>query len=248
MSTRIKGTLQVSRSNRTLASLAAVTLDPRRLAAWLKAGHAGAIEARRLLVAANEEHVRRLRDALGGERAYDLVAPGSLAEGALLSPLDDQLIVGGDELGPLSDALVLESLESESVVLLSAFSASLAAEGFAVDEIRAAEDGVIVAARRGDQLASIRVDPERQITVEVDVPGFRSTEECEATHSAVVHRLADLGITVGTPLSARERKLAADVEQAVRASLPSYRIRSIIEGDELQVIALPPSENEGSSR
>ena len=255
MSTRVTGTLQVSRGDRSLAALAAVALDPRRLAGWVRAGRAGALEANRLLVAANDAHVRQLRAALekhctesaltgADEALLAPPAPGVFGlDEALLSPIDELPLLADE---PLPDALVEESLESESAVLLTAFSASLEAEGFVIDAIETSDNAMTITGRRGEQFASIRLGAGREITVDVDTPGFDDRVQCEAAHDALLGRLADVGLTV-EPLGVRKQQLVADVESAVGRSLPGYEIRSIIEGDELQVIALPPTEHEGSS-
>lgn len=266
MSSRVSGQLQVNRSNRRLAAVAAAALDPRRLAGWVRAGRAGALEARRLLVAAREEHARTLQAAfdklrqeeptlapaeglLGDETPLGSTAP----DPPLSSPFGEPTL--DDEAGVLvPDALLSESLESEAVVLLAAFSKSLEAEGFQLEGMDASSAGLCVSGQRGEQVATIQLDAERELSVDVGVPGFATTAECEATRDGLLRRLGDVGIGLderppppSSALSTYGRQLAGDVERAVRRSLPGYEIRSIVERDELQVIALPPPERERRS-
>ena len=266
MSSRVSGQLLVYRSSRGLGAVAAAALDPRRLAGWVRAGRAGALEARRLLVAAREEHARTLRTALDKLRSEEpTLAPveGPLSdetlisspapEAPLFSPFDEPLL--NNEVRELvPDALLSESLESEAFILLAAFSQSLEAEGFLLERLDAGSEGLCVSGRRGTQIATIQLSSERELCLDVGVPGFATTAECEATRDGLLRRLGDVGIGLderplppGSGLTPSERRLAGDVEHAVRRSLPGYEIRSIVEGDELQVIGLPPREAERSS-
>mgnify|MGYP006952626001 CR=1 FL=1 len=152
------------------------------------------------------------------------------------------------------DALLSESLESEAFILLAAFSQSLEAEGFLLERLDAGSEGLCVSGRRGTQIATIQLSSERELCLDVGVPGFATTAECEATRDGLLRRLGDVGIGLderplppGSGLTPSERRLAGDVEHAVRRSLPGYEIRSIVEGDELQVIALPAPECERTS-
>ena len=273
MSSQVAGRLQVNRSSRGLVALAAASLDPQRLANWIRAGRTGALEATRLLTAANEAHLERLRTLLQ-QRSFDALLVGVESAPADARPAtSDPLAVDLHDRGlghvladsaltwqnaaasaeaHLVDAIgdpLLATQADDASVLAAAFAAALLADGFEVEEIDSTRDGLSVSGSRGEQQARIEIDTSRHVLIDVGRPGFASTAECEATREDLLAHLERFGIAISDPqrapsLAVPERRLAAKVEHAVRQSLPGFQIRSILEGDELQIVALPPTEPE----
>jgi hypothetical protein len=272
MSSQVSGSVRLARDNRRLLRLAYSALDPQAVVRWVQAGRAGALEAARLIALTGEQRAASLRATLecGRSAALPVDAQTELAAGLesvlaasldrhdlLELPSDDLAAPGHERVGAAADLPLAgeldDVLQTEAAVLSLAVAASFAAESFVVDEVDQAADGtLVVCGSRGAQNVTAVVDAGRRISVDVGPSGFASSAECEATRDAVVGRLAEHGLVVERAratsyAAAREAEIAAAVEEAVAQSLPGFQVRSIIEGDELQIVALPPEPEERHS-
>jgi hypothetical protein len=261
VSTEVTGTLRIRRANPVLRRIAARTLDARRLAGWVQAGRAQGLEAGRLLALANAERASRLAASVQAAPEPDALTTATAAtlpglEPAVLPPVEmlalsvpgtAPLELTGD-LDTLDDAGLSELLESDVLVLSTAAKEALEAEGFEIGELEHTLLGASVHGLRGEQEATVRVDEEGKLTLDLGVPGFADSQECEATRDALLRSLEEHGLAIDDDdvgQLEQQQQLARTVEDAVRTSLPGFRIRSIVEGDELQIVAVPPLNEKG---